>query len=154
MQNNFLIGVISSLTATAIVAVMFKWVWPNFKDKYLYNGVRVDGSWDIMEVRNGKQTKVGRIELKQHGRIVTGSSVRSKTREGKKSDRKFRYHGTIHGHQLTLIFDDLRGVGFDTGTYVFAVHNDCKTMIGMATFHGKRENQIVSEARTLLKVLS
>jgi hypothetical protein len=154
VQNNFLTGVISSLTATAIVAVMFKWAWPTFKDKCLYNGVRVDGSWEIMEVRNGKQTKVGRIELKQHGRIVTGSSVRSKTREGKTSNRKFRYRGAIQGHQMTLMFEDVKGVGFDTGTYVFTVHNDCKTMIGMATFHGKSENQIVSEPRTLLKVLS
>ena len=154
MTEDFIIGVFSSLSATALIAVIFKWAWPSFKDKCLYNGIRIEGSWGIAELRNGKRTQVGCIKLKQQGRIVTGSSIRSKTREGKKSDRNFRYYGTIHGQQVTLIFEDAKGVGFDTGTYVFAVQNDCKTMIGMATFHGKKENEIISESRTLTKVLA
>lgn len=154
MIDNFLIGVLSGLTATCVATALIKYAWPAFKDKCLYSGVRVNGSWDITELRNGKQTKVGRLDLNQTGRVLTGGSVRTKTRDGKKSERKFRYNGAIHGHQVTLLFDDLKGVGFDIGTYVFTVQNDCKTMIGMATFHGKKENEIVSESRTLKKVVS
>lgn len=97
---------------------------------------------------------VGQVELTQQGHIVKGQSTRIKTRDGKKSERRFRYHGFISGNQVTLIFEDVKGVGFDTGTYVFTIHNDAKKMIGMATFHGKIENKIVSESRTLIKLVS
>ena len=153
-MTDFLMGVLSSITATAIIALVIKWGWPTFKDRCLYGGVRVAGSWDVTEVRDGKTTKSGRIELKQKGRLVTGTSTRTKTRDGKKSERKFYYQGAISGHQLTLVFEDAQGEGFDTGTYVFTVQNDAKTMIGMTTFHGKPENKIVSEQRTLTKIVS
>jgi hypothetical protein len=151
-MTEFLMGILSSVVATALIAIIVKGGWPTFKDRCLYNGVRVTGSWDISEERNDKNRKVGRIELKQQGRVIKGSSTRTKTRHGKKSERKFQYHGSINGHQVTLLFEDEKGVGFDTGTYVFAVQNDGKTMVGMATFHGKAENRIVSEPRILTKV--
>ncbi|SDJ46050.1 hypothetical protein SAMN04488540_108113 [Ferrimonas sediminum] len=146
-------GVFASIVATVVVAIIVKWIWPDFKDRSLYNGIRVEGIWEIIELRNGKNVKVGQIELTQQGRIVKGTSTRTKTRDGKKSERKFHYHGFINGHQATLIFEDAKGVGFDTGTYVFTVQNDAKTMVGMATFHGKAENKIVSEPRTLIKAV-
>ncbi|MEC4724553.1 hypothetical protein HWQ46_03195 [Shewanella sp. D64] len=153
-MSDFLVGVLSSVTATIIIAVIVKWIWPAFKNKCLYNGIRIDGEWDIVELRNNKNTKVGRIKLNQDGRYISGSSHRSKTRDGKQSERKFEYSGVISGNQITLIFEDSNGVGFDTGTYVFTVLNDKKTMDGMATFHGRKENKIVSEPRTLSKVLT
>lgn len=153
-MSEFFIGVVASLSATALVALVVKWGWPTFQSNCLYKGVKVAGEWDIVEVRNGKNITAGRITLQQVGSNITGSSIRSKTRDGKKSERKFSYKGTILGNQVTLMFEDHNGVGFDTGTYVFTVQNDHKTMIGMATFHGKPENKIVSESRTLKKVLS
>ncbi|HIF9273293.1 hypothetical protein [Photobacterium damselae] len=153
-MTEFLIGVVASLSATALVALVVKWGWPTFQSNCLYKGVKVAGEWDIVEVRNGKNITVGRITLQQVGSNITGSSIRSKTRDGKKSERKFSYKGTIFGNQVTLMFEDHKGVGFDTGTYVFTVQNDHKSMVGMATFHGKIENKIVSESRTLKKVLS
>ncbi|EGR3948916.1 hypothetical protein KW419_22155 [Vibrio fluvialis] len=153
-MTEFFIGVVASLSATALLALVVKWGWPTFQSNCLYKGVKVAGEWDIVEVRNGKNITAGRITLQQVGSNITGSSIRSKTRDGKKSERKFSYKGTIFGNQVTLMFEDHNGVGFDTGTYVFTVQNDHKTMIGMATFHGKSENKIVSESRTLKKVLS
>jgi hypothetical protein len=153
-MSDFLVGVLSSITATIFIAVIVKWIWPAFKNKCLYNGIRVDGEWDIVELRNNINNKVGRIKLNQDGRHISGSSLRSKTREGKKSERKFEYFGVISGNQITLMFEDSIGVGFDTGTYVFTILNDKKIMEGMATFHGKKENKIVSEPRTLSKVLT
>lgn len=151
---NFILGIITSLIATGLIALVKKFAWPTFRDKCLYKGIRVEGKWDIIEIRNGKNVNVGNIELTQHGRLITGISSRRKTRDGKHSDRSFKYHGSIDGHQVTLIFEDKRGVGFDTGTYVFTVLNDSKTMLGMTTFHGKTENRIVSEPRTLKKIVS
>ncbi len=153
-MSDFLVGFLSSITATIFIAIIVKWIWPAFKNKCLYHGIRIDGEWDIVELRNNKNTKVGRIQLNQDGRNVSGSSLRSKTREGKQSERKFEYSGVISGNQITLMFEDSNGVGFDTGTYVFTVLNDKNTMEGMATFHGKKENKIVSEQRTLSKVLT
>jgi|GEM_PF-3130804 len=153
-MTEFFMGVLSSIVATALIAAVVKWGWPSFKDRLLYNGVRIAGVWDITEVRDGKSVKAGKIELKQQGRLLTGTSTRTKTRDGKNSERKFQYHGSISGHQVTLIFEDAKGVGFDTGTYVFIVQNDSTTMVGMATFHGKTENKIVSEPRILIKVVS
>lgn len=154
MIDDFLIGTLSGLAATGVATILIKYAWPNFKDRCLYNGIRVNGSWDIIEVRSEKKTKVGRLELNQTGRVITGSSIRTVTRDGKKSERRFRYSGIIHGHQVTLLFDDSKGVGFDTGAYIFTVQNDCKTMIGMTTFHGKKENEVISESRILKKVIS
>ena len=80
----------------------------------------------VIEERNGKQQRVGKIKLEQTGKHISGESVRSKTRDGKQSNRQFSYEGSIHGHQVTLLFEDKKGVGFDAGTYVFLVqkHND------------------------------
>lgn len=153
-MNEFLMGVLTSIIATALIAVIAQWIWPSFKDRCLYNGIRVAGAWEITEVRNGKNVTVGQVELSQQGRIVQGQSTRTKTRDGKKSERKFHYHGFINGNQVTLIFEDAKGVGFDTGTYVFTVQNDAKKMVGMATFHGKKENRIVSEPRIIIKLVS
>ncbi|WP_233968876.1 hypothetical protein [Pectobacterium polaris] len=150
----FVIGFLSSIVSTGFIALVVTWGWPNFKDKCLYNGIRVAGLWDISEVRNGENVTAGRIELKQQGRLVKGTSTRVRTRDGKASERKFQYHGFISGNQVTLIFEDVQGVGFDTGTYVFNILNDSKTMVGMATFHGKTENKIVSEPRTLIKAVA
>ena len=136
------------------MSVVTKWLWPSFQDKCLYKGIRVTGAWEISEVRNGKTVKAGKIHLKQKGRVITGSSTRIKRRDGKKSERHFKYHGFTCGKQITLTFEDAKGVGFDTGTYVFMVQNDGTTMLGMATFHGKTENKIVSEPRTLTKVIA
>lgn len=149
---SFLLGVISSLVATGIIYFVAKVALPSLKDKWLYNGVRVSGSWDVYEERNGMNIKSGTLELKQVGRIINGTSIRTKTRNGDESQRKFNYSGSISAHQMTLIFDDEKGKNFDTGSYVFIVQNDCKTMIGMTTFHGKPENKIVAEQRTLIKV--
>ncbi|HHK8230825.1 hypothetical protein [Serratia quinivorans] len=153
-MTDIIMSIFASVVATGLLALVGKWAWPRFKDRCLYNGIRVAGVWDITEVRNGKNVKAGKIELKQQGRLITGTSSRTKTRDGKNSDRKFKYHGSISGHQVTLIFEDASGMGFDTGTYVFTVLNDSKTMVGMATFHGKTENKIVSESRTLNKAVS
>lgn len=153
-MGGFLSGVLASIVAAALIAIIVKSVWPAFQNRCLYNGIRVAGVWEIIEARNGRDVKVGKIELTQQGRIIKGTSTRKKTREGKDSERKFQYRGFIDGHQVTLIFEDKKGVGFDTGTYVFRIQNDGHTMVGMATFHGKRENKIVSEPRTLVKTLS
>lgn len=149
----FLFGFLSSIAAAAFIAVVVKWAWPSFSDKCLYRGVRIEGVWNITEVRNGETVTVGCIELKQVGLRITGHSSRTRTREGKESDRRFSYFGSIHGDQVTLTFEDDRGKGFDTGTYVFIVQNDAKTLVGMATFHGKQENRIVSEPRVLKKAV-
>lgn len=153
-MENFLVGVISSLSATLVLAIIVKWGWPTFQDQCLYQGVRVDGEWDILEAQNDQIIKVGRIVLRQTGRNILGRSARSLTRDGKASGRKFLYKGTISGNQVTLIFEDSNGVGFDTGTYVFTVFNDQKNMLGVSTFYGKKENKIVSESRRLKKVFS
>lgn len=152
-MSEFLLGVLASLVA-AVVVFILKIIWPSFTDKCLYKGVRVEGVWDVMEERSGSPLKVGRLELKQRGCRLTGISSRTKTRDGKNSDRKFNYHGLINGNQVTLVFEDARGIGFDTGTYVFTVYNDGTTMVGMSTFHGKRENKIVAEPRTLRKTVA
>lgn len=83
-----------------------------------------------------------------------GDKYSNKNTRWKKSERKFQYHVTISGNQVTLIFEGAHAGCFDTGTYVFTVLNDSKTMIGMATFHGKKENKIVSDPRTLFNVLA
>lgn len=150
----FYISILAGIVTAIIIAAVTKWLWPSFQDKCLYKGIRVAGAWEISEVRNGKAVKAGKIHLKQKGRVITGSSTRTKTREGKKSERHFKYHGFTCGKQITLTFEDAKGVGFDTGTYVFMVQNDGTTMLGMATFHGKTENKIVSEPRTLTKVVA
>ena len=149
----FIIGVVSSLSTAIIIAVVTKWAWPAYLDSS-YRGIRITGDWEISEFRNGKLVKSGKISLKQKGRNIRGSSTRTRTRDGKKSEREFKYIGFTCGRQLTLTFEDAKGEGFDTGTYVFTVLNDGKTMEGMATFHGKVENKIVSESRTLTKVVS
>lgn len=151
---DFLCGVLSSILATLFITSIVKFVWPFFKDRCLYEGVRVAGAWDITEVRNKQSITAGRIELKQQGRLITGTSTRTITRDGSTSERKFKYRGSVSGNQVTLFFEDAQGAGFDTGTYVFTVLNDSKTMVGMATFHGKKENRIVSEPRTLIKAVS
>lgn len=150
---NFIAGVAASMVATLVVYLLTKIGWPLFSDRALYRGVRIDGFWEILELRNEKQQRVGKIEFKQTGRYISGEGTRLKTREGQKSNRQFSYKGSIHGHQVTLLFEDKKGIGFDMGTYVFIVQNDGNTMIGMATFHGKTENRIVSEGRTLRRVL-
>lgn len=152
-MNDFVHGFLSSVTAALFIAVTVKWVWPAIRAR-VYSGIKVNGKWEIVEVRNGKNVTVGTIELHQSGSVITGTSTRRKTREGKISDRKFAYRGTIHDDQVTLIFEDTKGSGFDTGSYVFIVQNDCKTMLGNATFHGRAENKIVSEPRILRKVAS
>lgn len=152
-MSGFVVGFISSLAATFVGWLLVKHLWPAFLDSAFYRGVRVDGSWEIHEVREEASRVAGKIKLKQTGRRVTGESVRLITRNGQASNRQFSYRGSIHGHQVTLSFEDKKGLGFDAGTYVFVVQNDGNTMVGMATFHGKVENRIVSEPRTLKKVL-
>lgn len=153
-MDTFVGGVATSLTAAALYAIIVRLAWPAFQDRVLYNGIRIAGTWDIVEHRNGERIKVGQIKLKQSGRRITGDSERSKRRDGQESNRKFQYTGHIDGSQVTLLFEDAGGAGFDTGSYVFIVQNDKLTMVGMATFHGKPENAIVSEPRTLEKVAS
>ncbi|HIE9168163.1 hypothetical protein KFA93_04355 [Klebsiella pneumoniae] len=150
---SLLVGVMGSIIAAGVITLVAKWIWPNFSDTCLYKGVRVDGSWDVTEERNGSSATVGRLELKQRGCRLRGTSARTQTRDGRNSDRKFNYHGSINGNQITLVFEDARGIGFDTGTYVFTVYNDGKTMVGMSTFHGKAENKIISEPRILRKTI-
>ena len=153
-MDTFIAGVMASLVAAVLYNVIAKYGWPALQDRVLYKGIRIAGTWDIIEERNGKQTKVGQIQLAQTGRRISGASVRSKRRDGKKSNRNFQYNGHIDGDQITLLFEDASGVGFDSGSYIFIVQNDGFTMNGMATFHGKTENHIVSEQRTLKKVPS
>lgn len=149
--TSLFVGIAGSIIAAGLIALVTEWIWPNVNDKCLYKGVRVEGVWDVIEERNGENVTVGRLELKQQGCRLTGTSTRTKTRDGKNSDRKFNYRGSISGCQITLIFEDAQGIGFDTGTYVFTVYNDSKTMVGMSTFHGKTENKIVAEPRILRK---
>ena len=152
-MTSFIVGVGSSIAAVALIYVFTKHLWPAFRNKAVYQGVRVDGSWEIVEKRSEDSVRVGKIVLKQTGSDVSGRSERLMTRDGQSSNRQFSYKGSIQGRQLTLLFEDKRGVGFDTGAYVFVVQNDGNTMIGMATFHGKRENRLVSEDRTLRKII-
>jgi hypothetical protein len=152
-MSEFWIGVAASLVAAGLVYVTSRFLWPMLWELVFYRGVNLGGTWEIVECRGGESHVVGKIELKQLGRRLTGSSVRSQTRGGQPSNRKFSYTGSIQGHQATLVFEDQKGVGFDVGTYVFIVQNDGNTMVGMATFHGKTENKIVSESRTLKRVL-
>lgn len=150
---NFIAGVASSLIATLLIYLVKRHLWPAFSNSVLYRGIRVDGAWEIFDQKDNAQRLVGKIRLEQTGRLITGESARSLTRDGKSSNRRFLYSGSIHGNQVTLTFEDRKGIGFDVGSYLFIVQNDGNTMIGMATFHGKSENSIVAEKRILTKVL-
>lgn len=149
-MNDFFTGFFSSLAATAAVAAFVRHGWPTIQHR-LNDGINVSGVWDIIEQREGADRNVGQLEIKQTGYRITATSTRTKQRNGEESLRKFNYIGTIRNNQLTLIFEDQRGKGFDTGSYVFTVQNNGVTMKGMATFHGKPENQVVSESRILRK---
>ncbi|MDF9827872.1 hypothetical protein M2447_001977 [Ereboglobus sp. PH5-10] len=151
---NFIIGFFSSLTATGSVAVFVRFVWPAAQYRFFSKGIRIEGPWAIIETRNGVEVHVGQIDLKQNGYRVSGKSTRRKKRDGTDSNRSFVYQGKIQNNQITLLFEDQKGDGFDSGSYVFSVQNDGHTMIGMATFHGKPENRIVSEPRILKKLPS
>ena len=152
-MTDFGLGILASVVAAIVVAIAsLTWKW--LKNRFFYKGVRVNGTWDVFEDRDGKRVNSGKLKLQQSGSFVKGTSTRTKTRGGKKSNREFKYHGSVSGHQMTLIFEDKKGDGFDTGSYVFIIQNDCTTMIGRTTFHGKPENEIVSERRTLVKVIS
>lgn len=146
---NFMIGVLATIVGAGLIKA-----WPAVQDRLLYKGIRIAGTWEIVEEQRGKHTKTGQIHLKQCGRIVSGSSTRSKDRGGKKINRNFNYNGHIDGQQVTLLFEDVSGIGFDAGSYIFIVHNDGLSMKGMATFHGKVENKIISEERQLKKIPS
>lgn len=66
-MNDILTGVLGSIIATILIAIAVKWIWPDFQNKCLYRGVRVDGAWDIFEVRDSNDVKSGKLELKQRG---------------------------------------------------------------------------------------
>ncbi|HSZ57765.1 MAG TPA: hypothetical protein VK797_19030 [Tepidisphaeraceae bacterium] len=148
---SFVFGVFSSITAALIGWFAVRRVWPFIQDRMLYNGIRIDGIWDICSLKDGKEEVVGKLELFQQGSRITGTGHRTQTRQGAPSDRRFKYSGRIVGDQVTLLFQDVRGKDFDSGSYIFCVHNDYVVMDGMATFHGKPENRIVSERRVLKK---
>lgn len=150
-MGDFVQGVLSGVVASGVIAALAALV-PVMKDRFLYSGVRVEGQWEVSETREGKVVRSGNLTLKQTGRVVTGTSTRTVTRSGAESQRTFNYKGTVSGHQMTLTFEDTNGVGFDTGSYVFTIQNDCKKMMGKTTFHGKPENKIVSEERILTKL--
>ena len=154
MGNNFITGFLSSMAAAIAVWFVAKMAWPYFIDRLLYRGIRIDGVCAINEVREGEEREVGSVTFKQMGNRLTGTSRRTQTRDRRKSDRPFRYKGRIAGEQVTLLFEDRRGRDFDTGSYVFRVHNNCVEMRGKATFHGKPENEIVAELRILRKSAS
>ena len=153
-MSEFFTGVVSSLAATAIGGVGYYILWPMYVDRAWYRGARVDGVWDIVEVRSGEESTVGKITLMQKGKIVTGTGERKKTRDGNESERKFNYKGRFSGEQLTLIFQDARGEDFDSGSYIFRLQTNGRELIGMATFHGKKENRIVAEKRLLRKAVN
>ncbi len=151
---NFMLGVMSSLAAAGLVWVSTRLVWPYVTAKVLYKGVRIDGVWEIYDVKDGAQRKTGLLTLRQQGSRLAGTSQRIETRQGTASDRRSTYAGRIAGEQVTLLFQDQRGLDFDSGAYVFRVQNNCVEMVGVATFHGKPENAIVSERRVLKKTAS
>ena len=66
-MSQFANGFCSSLLATIAIWFWLKFIWPRIRDQALYNGVRVEGTWEIIEVRDGKQKRVGNIELAQKG---------------------------------------------------------------------------------------
>ena len=105
VMNQFILGFLSSAAATIFIAVVVKWVWPALKAR-VYSGIKVDGTWEIVEERSGRNVTVGTIELQQSGSVVTGTSTRKKTREGKASDRRFTYRGTIHDDQVSALRAD------------------------------------------------
>jgi hypothetical protein len=143
-------GVIGGLITAAVIWVI-KSSLPRLVDQVFHRGIHIDGVWEIIAVKSCEEIVVGQITLQQVGRRITGFGERWQTREGKDSNRKFKYSGRLAGEQLTLIFQDVRGEDFDCGTYVFRVQNSGVEMIGMSTFHGKNENRIVSEERKLRK---
>jgi len=149
-MNDFFTGFSSSLAATAAVAAFVRYGWPALKHRF-NDGIDVSGGWDIFEERDGVESKVGLLDIKQIGFRITATSTRTKRRDGEDSTRRFNYNGVIRNNQITLVFDDQRGKGFDTGSYVFTVQNDGVTMEGIATFHGKPENKVIAEARSLRK---
>src|SRR5262249_42760278 len=144
----------ASIVAAGLIYGVTNVFWPYFVDKIFYKGIRVDGIWEIYDIRDSSKRRTGIITLRQRGHWVTGTSERRETRQGATSDRRFKYKGRIANEQLTLLFEDQQGRDFDSGTYVFRVQNNCREMLGMATFHGKPENRIVSEERVLTKTPS
>ncbi|HEX8342387.1 MAG TPA: hypothetical protein VF624_15900 [Tepidisphaeraceae bacterium] len=151
---NFVVGVITSIVAAPLIWLGAKVVWPHVADRLLYKGIRIEGVWEIHEIRQDSLRHIGELTLRQTGSRVSGSGRRFLTREGRPCDRRFSYMGRIAGEQVTLLFDDKQDRDFDSGTYVFRVSNNCIDMAGMATFHGKPENRIVSEQRFLKKTAS
>lgn len=148
---DFLYGVLASIVAAFVCWLCVKVIWPYFQDRYLYQGIRIDGLWIIHSIKDDKEHAVGKLTIKQQGSRLTGSSYRSETRQGLPSDRVFVYSGRIVGDKVLMTFEDARGESFDFGSYVFSLHNDGIVMHGMATFHGKPEGMIISEKRILKK---
>lgn len=150
-MRDFVLGVLSSVVATVAITLISQSIWPYLFDRFFYKGIRVDGVWDICSDKDGRERVVGKLTLRQQGSRLHGESFRTETRQGDPSDRRFKYRGQIVGDRLTLLFEDSRGKYFDSGTYVFCVHNDYVVMVGMSTFHGKPEGKIVAERRVLKK---
>lgn len=148
---NFVVGVITGVIANGL-CILAGISWPSLLDRLLYRGIRIAGKWEILECRNNEEKAVGKIELYQIGKRITGIGERQFTREGSPSNRKFTYEGRFTGEQLVLIFQDQSGSDFDCGTYVFRVMNNRIEMRGIATFNGRNENRIIAEERRLLKL--
>ncbi|MBF0376245.1 MAG: hypothetical protein HQK72_02065 [Desulfamplus sp.] len=153
-MSNFvslIIGIVSSLVATAVFIVLSEFfrriVLPWYEDK-IYRGVRIDGEWRIKSV-DGKAvdpkdaTLTSKFTLHQKGEKVMGQYFHGGVDE---KDEVYLVTGHIRDGYLSLISEPKSRRSIDAGVGLYHIRYDGSKLqlLGALTYivnHGEVETQ-------------
>lgn len=135
-------GVAAGLIIAALSWLFNKMVLPWMRSLF-YHGPDINGEWLPYQSATD-DSPFGTASITQQGTKVRMKLTRTRSRKGKAIHRTFRYNGSFHEGQLTLLFEEEGAKGFITGAIVLRLSSNVKQLAGKTTYFDHGENIVVS----------
>lgn len=101
----------------------------------------ISGLWRSYHSLSRRARSIGEVRFKQRGNRIEADIKAFRSRNGQKTDKKFRLDGKLVAGQLAFIYEDANLRGYVIGAGVLKLSNNNKELIGkIAYFHQDRNS--------------
>lgn len=133
MDNNLTTGIISSLVASVIFAILIVLLKESLVPlirSFFYRGPNISGEWHTYHSNTPESKAVGRVFLTQRGEKIEGEATAFRSRTGEESEKMFEFKGYFKSGQLHFLYEDLNLKGLVLGVGLLKLTANSKVLAG------------------------
>jgi len=102
----------------------------------------ISGLWRSYHSLNRHAKSIGEVRFKQRGNLIEADIKAFRSRNGRKTTKKFKLNGKLIAGQLAFIYEDTKLRGYVVGAGVLKLSGNSNALIGKITYFHQDKNSL------------